>query len=73
MSVICRVLGHRRRRKSAWFDNVSWRAPCVRCEAPLTKDRFGRWHAMNKDELHDTSRMMRSRRLDPGRPSQPDS
>lgn len=42
-NLMCRLFGHRRDGRRAWHDSVSWRAPCVRCGAPMIKDFLGEW------------------------------
>ena len=40
-SLLCGVLGHRRKRNKVWHDGVDYRAPCVRCGIPMVRDMTG--------------------------------
>jgi hypothetical protein len=44
MRFLCMLFGHRRDVHHRWHDGMDWRAPCVRCSAPLIKDvRRQKW------------------------------
>jgi len=46
MSLICRIVGHRRSRRRAYVDPVErrWRSYCVRCNVPMRKEGLLGWH-----------------------------
>jgi hypothetical protein len=67
MGLICSLMGHRPDRSKVWNDGVDFRAPCVRCRAPMLRDR----HSLRKndgwrlfDEVNDHSEARRRHRRD---------
>jgi hypothetical protein len=67
MRLICSLMGHRPDRSKVWNDGVDFRAPCVRCRAPMLRDR----HSLRKndgwrlfDEVNDRSEARRRHRRD---------
>lgn len=46
MSLICRVVGHRRSKRRAYVDPVErrWRSYCARCNVPMRKEGLLGWH-----------------------------
>lgn len=45
MSLVCRLMGHRRSRSRATFDDKrqQWVSDCRRCATILVRERDGRW------------------------------
>jgi hypothetical protein len=43
--LFCWIIGHRRSRSRAWFDESLglWRSFCRRCGTPLTRGKDGKW------------------------------
>jgi hypothetical protein len=43
--IFCWILGHRRSRSRAWFDDRLglWRSYCRRCGTPLLREKEGKW------------------------------
>jgi hypothetical protein len=53
MGLLCSVLGHHRRHDKVWHDNLSFRAPCRRCGAPMLKDTLTeRWRQFTDADYH---------------------
>lgn len=50
MSMVCRMLGHRRSAKHAKFDFESqrWESVCVQCRAPMIRIAEGEWRLANE-------------------------
>lgn len=48
MTLRCHVLGHKRSRSRAYYDdkNACWFSECKRCHKPLVREWHGEWHAM---------------------------
>ena len=47
MTLRCHVLGHKRSRSRAFYDdrNACWLSDCKRCNTPLVREWYGEWHA----------------------------
>jgi hypothetical protein len=38
---LCRIVGHKRDRKRAWFDGMDWRSNCIYCEISMIRGANG--------------------------------
>lgn len=38
---LCRIVGHKRDRKRAWFDGMDWRSNCIYCEISMIRGAHG--------------------------------
>lgn len=50
-TTLCPILGHRSDRTKAWHDNLDWRAPCIRCGAPMIKSGGRGWRAFGTQDF----------------------
>jgi hypothetical protein len=50
MSMMCRILGHRRSAKQAKFNFESqrWQSVCVHCHEPMVRIAEGEWRLANE-------------------------
>jgi len=41
--LLCRVFGHKRDAQRVWHDELDFRSHCIRCDAPMVRERAGKW------------------------------
>lgn len=63
MRLICSVLGHKPDKTRVWNDNLDFRAPCVRCGAPMLRDERKDWRVF--EEGRDSLPVRKQNRKDP--------
>ncbi|WP_454886525.1 hypothetical protein [Sphingomonas oryzagri] len=49
MPLLCAALGHKPDKTRVWNDNVDFRAPCIRCGAPMIPDERKSWRRYEQE------------------------
>ena len=49
MRLLCVAFGHKPDKTRVWHDNVYFRAPCLRCGAPMLRDDRKAWRLFDHD------------------------
>jgi len=49
MRLLCVALGHKPDKTRVWNDNLDFRAPCLRCGAPMLRDEHKAWRLFDQD------------------------
>jgi hypothetical protein len=50
MPLLCVAFGHKPDKTRVWNDNVDFRAPCIRCGAPMLRDERKEWRLFDDDK-----------------------
>jgi hypothetical protein len=49
MGILCVAMGHKPDKTRVWNDSVDFRAPCIRCGAPMLRDERKSWRLFDHD------------------------
>ena len=58
--LLCRVFGHKRDAHRVWHDEVDFGSNCIRYDAPMVRERAGKWRPF--DPATDDNPLRQSKR-----------